>query len=1050
MYPRSGRAASDICWRCQWRILNTPSRNALGTGRKGFPPLKLAPVPSRPLHITATRAQLTPPTSTPSPDLHSAHVVRPANLPFKHYLKQWAEEQEQKGHSAETLSAFENFPTHQDVQNGLSKLSPMAKADQHDDTTAWENTEEDEVDELITIGLFLKPGDVVELRQQSREPVLAVFVQQFDNVSQFYSINGRWTHSISAKVAFAITGYINPELLQPLIPYLPTNPAQANPKGELHVPLTVGAPVQASLERLAEEAELVYRTNAPILDTAYDLLADPARTRMMTLTRIAKLLLSPGDDSYTPSPAALLAVRKALNHNEFRFRSDIRSHRMTNVFAIRSKSDVRTVETVHDWIREYCEHLATHADQPFPVAAVTGAVGAKNIEEFLVKARRLVKKSRKDRDPILGGLGPSKSRAANGNHPTSIQCTWGEAFTDADQQIINFLQAWVLTGQFRGMAGLHAACASLIHATGCYGKHVLKNVGSREQSAGEVNRGRAMMFLQEIGVLSPHENRALYDETLMLPTVRLSRNMELLSTKAQLIQRNPDFRDSMANLRRDWGSTTIYCIDDVGAHEIDDGVSIERIEGKPFEYWIHVHVANPTAFFDKTHTLSGLAVHMTESVYTPERIFPMIPSWATQGFFSLEQGRPVITFSSRIDSSGTVLETKIQHGIIRNIVTITPSELATLLGEQATGDYKQLIVGGAIPDPAAKRTMPQLSPDQLRDLQDLYTASKARWETRKAAGALRLGYLAPNIRLFENTDHGGLTSNPPSMERARLVQGDPVIELTNIRPPGLIGLYINARDIVEEMMVLACHSAALWCSERNIPVMYRGTVDPPMGNGQTPEQIKQAVLELLAQGREVPLVLGLQYTRALGRAIAHTAPLAHKAIGVPSYVKVTSPLRRFSDMIAHWQIEGALRHEARTGRKFDGLKDTAQLPLSQRQMQESIVTLSPRERIIAAAQHESLHYWCSVAFMRAFNYGEGELPDSFKFWVRLVPDAVVRISNIKAVGQLPEYGISANMLYGTDVQVGDVWEVKLDSVDVFSRTILVAPVRLLTREAAIP
>ncbi|KAI8932339.1 hypothetical protein NX059_010532 [Plenodomus lindquistii] len=1047
MFTRSARAPGNICLRCQWRILNAPPKNGLTASRKRLSSVKVAPLPARDLHIAAKRLQLTSTTPTSTPPFDPTLVTRPPDLPLRQHLEQW--EEQYSGPSLETLSAFENFPAREDIQNGLSKLSSGVKSDEDATTNNLDDLDEDEDNELITIGLFLKPGDVVELTQGGREPVLAVFVQQLDNVSQFFSVNGRWTHSSLARVSFAITGCIDPTLLQPLVPYLPTNPGHADPKGEIHVPTDTAAPVQAVLEHLSEEAEKIYRTNASVLDTAYDQLADAARTRMMTLTQIAKSLLSPKDTTWSPPAPALLAVRKALNHNEFRFRSDVRNHRLTNVFMIRPKSDVQTVETVHEWIREYREHLALHASKSSSVAIPEKSEGAKNIDKFLIKARRLIAQSRKDRDPIPGGLGPSKLQKAKGTTSKNIQQSWGEVFTSTDKQIINLLQAWVLTGQFVGMAGLHAACASLVQATNCYGVGTLKNVGSRQEVASEITRGTGSIFLQEIGVLSPHENRALYDEQLTLPTVRLSRNMELLHTKAELIRRSPDFRDSMADLRHDWGSTTIYCIDDVGAHEIDDGISIERIEGKPAEYWIHVHVANPTAFFDKTHTLSGLAAHMTESVYTPERFYPMIPSWATQGYFSIERNRPVITFSSHINHSGEVVETKIQHGIARNVVTITPSEVATVLGEQTTADMNRVTVGGALPSPTAKRSMPSLSPAQLRDLKDLYAASKARWEVRKAAGAMRTARASPSIRVHESPDHSGLTWNAPSLEKARLLQGDPILELTSALPGPLLQLEIDARNIVEEMMLLACHTAASWCAERQIPVMYRGTVEPPNSIGQTAEQIRQVVMEHLEQGHEISPDLAMQYSRSRGRAIAHIAPIPHKIIGVPCYVKVTSPLRRFSDMIAHWQIEAAIRYEARTGNKFNAQEHPRLLPLTHRQMQESIVTLSPRERIIRNASKESLRYWCSLAFVRAFHYKQGKLPDSFKYWVRNVPDSAVTNAQIGALGQLPEYGLDANMLHSTDVQVGDEWEVGLDSVDIFTRRIYVKPIRLVSRAGSL-
>lgn len=95
------------------------------------------------------------------------------------------------------------------------------------------------------------------------------------------------------------------------MPFLPTDPDNANPKGEVHIPAQVAAPVQRLLDSLAEQSEAVYRKNAAVLDTAYDVLADSSRTRMMTLAQIAKTLLARGNTAWSPSSSDLLAVRKA-------------------------------------------------------------------------------------------------------------------------------------------------------------------------------------------------------------------------------------------------------------------------------------------------------------------------------------------------------------------------------------------------------------------------------------------------------------------------------------------------------------------------------------------------------------------------------------------------------------------------------------------------------------------------------------------------------------------------------------------------------------------
>jgi hypothetical protein len=931
----------------------------------------------------------------------------------------------------------------------MSKLNSAFKSDEVVDTEDWNAMDENEGEELITIGLFLKPGDVVELSQPGREPVLAVFVQQLDSNSQFFSVNGRWCHSIIARVAFAITGCIDPALLKPLLPFMPTSPGKADPKGEVHVPVNLATPVQRILERMTEEAERIYRTNAPVLDTAYAVLADPKRTRMMTLSQIAKTLLARNDPAWKPSPAALLAVRKSLHHNEFRFRSDIRSHRLTNVFAIRPKNDVQVVETVHEWIREHREFLATTSTKPNEVPRKRSQ-GVTYVMDFLAKARRLIALSRKDREPNLGVVGPSKTGLSQPGDASGVEIVWGETFSSTDKQIINFLQAWVLTGQYVGIGGLHAACANLIMSTGCYGVSAVRSDGMSDSEASQIRRTTGMVFLQEIGVITPYENRALYDEQLMLPTVRLSRNLELLNTKAEMTRKNPDFRDSMADLRRDWGSATVYCIDDAGAQEIDDGISIERINGETSDFWIHVHVANPTAFFDKTHALSGLAAHMTETVYTPERSFPMLPLWTTQGYFSLGRDRPVLTFSSKIDSGGNVLERRIEPGIVRNIVTITPSDVSSLLGDQTTHETRRLVVGGKLLINEVSKKTPTVSAEQLRDLQDLYTAAQRLWEMRKAAGGIRISSTVNHVRVFESPGRPGMTWSAPSTDRSRFIKGDPIIEVTNRISRGLIHFGISPANIVEEMMILACSTAASWCTERKIPVMYRGTIAPPSNDALSSEELKaQYVLPHIEKHGEVPYGTAVRYITSLGRAIAHSAPLSHKIIGVPGYVKVTSPLRRFSDMIAHWQIEAAIRYEARTGKKFDANVSSTDihgiLPFTQRQMQESIVTLSPRERIIGGTKRSSSRFWSTLALFRAFYYKEAPLPDTFRFWVRRAPDDV-RFQLKSATGLLPDYGYDAFLTASRDAQVGDEWEVQIERIDVFARSIYVKPVRLLRRE----
>lgn len=954
------------------------------------------------------------------------------------------------------MSAFGNHPARQDVQiqNRLSNLLPPSNAFETAKTSDWNGEEkgiDDDAEDMITIGLFLKPGDVVELTHPDREAILAVFVKQVGALSQFLTAGGMWRHSHLREITFAIPGSIDPSLLQPLIPFLPTSPALADPKGEIHVPPSHAAPIRLALEQMVKEAETVYRTNATVLDRAYKILADPVRSRMMTLTQIAKKLLGTTDPSWTPKAATLLAVRKALHHNEFRFLSDHRNQRLTNVFVIRAMDDVHMVETVHGWIRDYHEHLAVSANsanssQGHPPQP---SIGASYVAEFIKKSRRLIAISRSAREPNQGGLGPSKTHANPRDNSSLIKSAFGETFTSNDKQIVKFLRAWTLETQFKNMPGLRSASISLVYATNCYGPGVIQNTGIRRDDSGGTSTG--MLFLQEIGVLNPYENPTIYHEHLMLPPVHTSRNLELLHKKSDLIRRRPDFQDAMSDLRRDWGSTTVFCIDDVDAHEIDDGISIERIDGQTKEFWIHVHVANPTAFFDKTHTVAALAAHMTQTVYTPERAYPMMPAWVTQGYFSLDSNRPVLTFSSRINSSGDVLETKIQHGIIRNIVSLSPSELADTLGmsDQTAIVTQRLVVGGEVPKIKTQRSRANVTPSQLQDLQDLYIAAKSVWGNRK--GLAMIDMTALKVRVFENTRQAGIAWNPPSTERARWTEGDPIIEVTSTAPRDMVQIEFSPRDIVAEMMMLACTTAGAWCGERHIPAMFRGTVEAPDSDTATFIQLQEQLEGYRQRKQQPPRQIMLRHRAARDRAIVHFAPTPHTSIGVTSYIRVTSPLRRFSDMIAHWQIEAAIRYEAQSGKKFNAHDSVNAprdvLPFSQGQVQDSIITLAPREVLIRAVSTQSTQHWAKLALMRAYWYHEAVVPKVFRFWVTTEPTSSFG-SHSTYKGVLIDFGIRAVLLEELDTDVGDEWEVELDNVNIFLGTLFVRPIRLVSRGTA--
>ncbi len=104
-----------------------------------------------------------------------------------------------------------------------------------------------------------------------------------------------------------------------------------------------------------------------------------------------------------------------------------------------------------------------------------------------------------------------------------------------------------------------------------------------------------------------------------------------------------------------------------------------------------------------------------------------------------------------------------------------------------------------------------------------------------------------------------------------------------------------AYRMVAEWMIQTCACAAAWCRDQDIPAVYR-TQPPPNG------------LELSEPlDGPIPAWRRHQILRTLRKAELSTEPGPHSSLGVRCYTQVTSPLRRYQDLIMHRQIKGFLR-----------------------------------------------------------------------------------------------------------------------------------------------
>jgi len=137
--------------------------------------------------------------------------------------------------------------------------------------------------------------------------------------------------------------------------------------------------------------------------------------------------------------------------------------------------------------------------------------------------------------------------------------------------------------------------------------------------------------------------------------------------------------------------------------------------------------------------------------------------------------------------------------------------------------------------------------------------------------------------------------------------------------------------VVREMMILAGEAAARWAFGRGLPFPYYSQ-EAPGERDHLPEGLA-----------------GEFAKRRLMRAgMAGTQPRAHQGLGVPMYAQITSPLRRYGDLLGHQQIRAALAAAA-------GRRDRQVLPADELSMR--LARAAAAAAALRRAERSSEAHW---------------------------------------------------------------------------------------------
>lgn len=323
--------------------------------------------------------------------------------------------------------------------------------------------------------------------------------------------------------------------------------------------------------------------------------------------------------------------------------------------------------------------------------------------------------------------------------------------------------------------------------------------------------------------------------------------------------------------RLDLRSEPIFTIDGADAKDLDDAISVEKLEDG---YRLGVHIADVSHYVTGRSLVDMEAMKRGTSVYFADRVIPMLPECISNGVCSLNAGEDKLTFSAIVDltSEGKIKKYSFNKAVIRSKVRGVYSEVNAIFDGTASSEIIDKYA------PVA---------DSLASARELAKILKANAKSR---GTMDL-------------DSG----------ESRFVLDEKGICVDVV--PRASG---EAEELIEQMMITANIAAARKSMDAGIPFLYRIHEDPePQRIRELAELLKAigvscrelynekpsakdfaAILDRV-RGEPSEILVSQRLLRTMEKAKYSTEPIGHFGLALKDYSHFTSPIRRYPDTSIH-------------------------------------------------------------------------------------------------------------------------------------------------------
>ncbi|CAE6508797.1 unnamed protein product [Rhizoctonia solani] len=738
--------------------------------------------------------------------------------------------------------------------------------------------------------LRIEPGSFVELRRNgiARWGVILGYEYDFEGVEVARTLlsTGEALNHPLRDIQFSVARLVEPELAHRA--GMGTFADESN-HGETQARISIGKTLR-NLSRRIETADRLVQSAAQQL---YEHARDPDGRTWSHITLTDGVAFVAGDQA--PSLEIIYAVHRHFMEDSLHYIADTFDHRLSNTFSVRPSQEVKTMRRVIDWVR---------SDSPV-------------LDEFATKAQAIIKANK------------TLKKESIGENPTRVEAEENlPVLNEADHDIINFARYYL-----RQRRELQTNPCSLTLPV------ILTKVSP---SYMPLVPHAIFRFLEDLTLFAPWSNHVTQDVDLQLheftdtldtplPGSKDAPPVPPVSVKDTRLSAAKTI-DGLDNMRHDFGDLAVYVIDDSSAEELDDGISIERTTDGSNNAWLHVHIADPTSVLRPNEPLALDAARRTATAYFPEATYPMLPP--TELSLDALVGNEgasmnALTFSLLVDPSGDILNHVVRASVVRKVHVMRYDDVTRALGS--------LPIEPLWPFGEPKSHSPDKEPrptpsESLPDLQLLHqvTQTLAKRRVAKTDSVLwsqpRAVMLMEKIRILTDRDPRKIP---------RMYRGFPHINYTVQQ--GTLEDPREALDVsramVAECMISACRVASLFAQEHGIPMIYRSLARP----GGAANDKYQPLLE-----KRDPYQGTVLYRDAIAQQLPQVTaqpmitPGVHWQLGISAqegYARATSPLRRYLDMLCHWQIKAAL-HPRSAGVKPPFSVDELKALMTKQHLQE--------------------------------------------------------------------------------------------------------------------